>query len=80
MIDAAIVGASLGSAMKYAVPTLEELGYDSRDFMRQVMQQLSGQGVPGAQGLFDVQFSQTVGPAPSFAAVQNSGRDGVSLA
>ncbi len=51
MINAAIVGASLGSAMKYAAPAVEKLGFDTREFMREVMEQLGGQGIPGADNL-----------------------------
>jgi hypothetical protein len=56
MINAAIVGASLGSAMKYASPALDRMGYDSRAFMLEVMGQLGGQGVPGAEHLMSPQF------------------------
>jgi hypothetical protein len=51
MINAAIVGSSLGSAMKYAAPALAAQGYDTKAFMNEVMEQLSGQGVPGAANL-----------------------------
>ena len=75
MINAAIVGASLSSAMKYAAPALDKLGYDSRDFMGEVMRQLGEQGVPGAQGLFGVESASSIGSAPAFsAAIENSGQ------
>jgi hypothetical protein len=73
MINAAIVGSSLGSAMKYAAPALKELGFDPQHFMREVMQQLSGQGIPGAAGMLETQINPSVGSAPTFSGLQNSG-------
>ncbi len=78
MINAAIVGASLGSAMKYTAPALEKMGFDARDFMREVMEQLSGQGIPGAEKLAvtNVTFGENLSPS----GVGNSGKGVHSLA
>ena len=52
MLDAANVGAALGSAMKYGVPNVEKnFPGQGHVFMQAVMEQLAGLGVPGAQGL-----------------------------
>jgi hypothetical protein len=45
------IGTMLGIAMAHTVPVLKEQGFDPNHFMGLVMEHLSGQGVPGADGL-----------------------------